>query len=166
LKRDLDVLPWPENGDWELAPWERALCEDVVKFMCEYVRRGQNSALLRNAAKPKDLETYAKQFCGMLGSVYDNLRELSPPLYRNGLIEQAFCFGQRPEIAWPAQWESDLRDLVYVKQGESLRTARVLRFYTGNVIVIVKPDRLRYWIRSTAIRDADETLVDLRKQGY
>jgi hypothetical protein len=43
---------------------------------------------------------------------------------------------------------------------------RVLRFYDRNVILIVKPDRLRYWIRSTAIRDADETLADLQKQGY
>jgi len=25
---------------------------------------------------------------------------------------------------------------------------------------------LRYWIPSTAIRDADETLVDLQGQGY
>jgi hypothetical protein len=32
--------------------------------------------------------------------------------------------------------------------------------------VIVKPDRLRYWIRSTAIRDADETLVELKNQGF
>jgi hypothetical protein len=30
----------------------------------------------------------------------------------------------------------------------------------------VKPDRLRYWIRATAVRDADETLLDLRRQGY
>jgi hypothetical protein len=43
---------------------------------------------------------------------------------------------------------------------------RVLRFYEANTILIVKPDRLRYWIRSTAIRDADETLADLHEQGY
>jgi hypothetical protein len=42
----------------------------------------------------------------------------------------------------------------------------MLRFYSQNMILIVKPDRLRYWIRSTAIRDADETLLDLREQGY
>jgi len=42
----------------------------------------------------------------------------------------------------------------------------VLRFYEANTILIVKPDRLRYWIRSAAIRDADETLTDLRSQGY
>jgi hypothetical protein len=46
------------------------------------------------------------------------------------------------------------------------RTASVLRFYELNTIIIVKPDRLRYWIPSTALCDADETLVDLQRQGY
>jgi len=27
---------------------------------------------------------------------------------------------------------------------------------------MLKPDRLRYWLRSVALRDADETLADLR----
>ena len=43
---------------------------------------------------------------------------------------------------------------------------RLRELYKNNVILIVKPDTLRYWIRSTAIRDADETLTDLRKQGF
>jgi hypothetical protein len=165
LKHDIDALPWPEDGNWDLSPWERVLCDDVVKFICDYVRLGQNSALLKKQATQDDVGAYTKQFCSMLGSVYGNLRAL-PPLYRDGLVHQAFCFGPRPEVDWPEGWTADLRKTVYVKHGESLRTARVLRFYTGNVIIIVKPDRLRYWIRSTAIRDADETLVDLRKQGY
>ena len=44
--------------------------------------------------------------------------------------------------------------------------SRVVRLYLDNVLIVIKPDRLRYWIRSTAIRDADDTLVDLRRQGY
>src|SRR6266566_5057424 len=63
-------------------------------------------------------------------------------------------------------WSGKLREIVYVTHGDALRTARMLRFYERNTIVMVKPDRLRYWISSTAIRDADETLVDLRRQGY
>ena len=63
-------------------------------------------------------------------------------------------------------WSGKLREIVYVTHGDALRTVRMLRFYERNTIVMVKPDRLRYWISSTAIRDADETLVDLRRQGY
>jgi hypothetical protein len=42
----------------------------------------------------------------------------------------------------------------------------VIRFYDENTLIIVKPDRLRHWIPSTAIRDADETLVELQQQGF
>ncbi len=61
---------------------------------------------------------------------------------------------------------AELYRLIYHQEHESLRTIRILRYYDKNVLLIVKPDRLRYWIRSTAIRDADDTLIDLREQGY
>jgi hypothetical protein len=64
------------------------------------------------------------------------------------------------------QPEDELLKLIYSENHEHLRTVRLLRLYSENVLLLVKPDRLRYWIRSTAIRDADETLLDLRRQGY
>ena len=61
----------------------------------------------------------------------------------------------------------ELRKLIYDEEKHAhLRTIRVVRFYLENVLLLIKPDRLRYWIRSTAIRDADDTLLDLRNQGY
>ena len=86
---------------------------------------------------------------------------------RDGLICQPFFFGDRPGIEWLAPGcEEQLMPLVFEQGLSFLRTVRVVRFYRENVIFIVKPDRLRYWIRSTAIRDADDTLTELREQGY
>jgi hypothetical protein len=59
-----------------------------------------------------------------------------------------------------------VHQLIYDKSRQSLRTVRVVRYYEHNVILVVKPDRRRYWIPSTAIRDADDTLSDLRRQGW
>ena len=166
LKRDIDNLPWPSRGEsWDLAPWETTLCEDVVNYMAEYVRLGQGSQLLRHAVSGDGLRAYAEEFCAMLGSIYGNLRA-GPSVTFNGLVCQSFHFGDQPDLGWPDDWTEPLQKLVYVRHGAALRTVRVLRFYESNVILIVKPDRLRYWIRSTAIRDADETLTDLRKQGF
>ncbi|HLP45746.1 MAG TPA: hypothetical protein VK469_07360 [Candidatus Kapabacteria bacterium] len=47
-----------------------------------------------------------------------------------------------------------------------LRVIRVLPIYDKNVIFLVKPKQLRYWLSSIAVRDADETFEDLVKQGY
>ncbi len=166
LKRDVDVLPWPQAGEtWRLSRWEKILCEEIVSVMAEYVRRGQNSRLLRESVKPAGLKEYSDLYVSMLGSVYPNLRALKSGVM-DGLAYQAFCFGKSSKLTWPAEWSEQLRKVVYFQHAEALRTVRVLRFYERNTIIIVKPDRLRYWIRSTAIRDADETLVDLQKQGY
>ena len=47
-----------------------------------------------------------------------------------------------------------------------LDVTRVARIHDGSWIFLLKPDRLRYWLRSIALRDADEVLADLRDQGY
>jgi type I restriction-modification system DNA methylase subunit len=166
LKRDIDVLPWPTGGaSWDLSEWEKILCEDVVNYTAEFVRLGQKSRLLKQRVANNELKEYADVFVKMLGSIYNNLRAAKSGTL-NGITFQAFCFGKTPQLDWPADWTQNLHELIYVEHGAALRTVRVLRFYDSNVVIIVKPDRLRYWIRSTAIRDADETLVDLEKQGY
>jgi hypothetical protein len=167
LKQDIDALPYPEAaGSLALSFWEAAFRDDVLEYMMEYVRLGQSSRLLRSAVGKTDLQVYADTFCRMLGSVYKNLRS-HEPLHLDTLICQPFYFGSKPQVPWLTKGADErLHELVYQLKHETLRTVRVIRFYDGNVLALVKPDRLRYWIRSTAIRDADETLTDLYLQGY
>ncbi len=166
LKRDIDALPWPvTKKEWALSWWEQNLCEDVVQFAAEFVRLGQNSRLLQERVADKTLRRFSDVFVKMLGSVYTNLRASHSGLL-GGLAYQAFCFGDMSELGWPADWSQTLQKIVYKEHGDALRTVRILRFYERNTIILVKPDRLRYWIASTAIRDADETLLDLQRQGY
>jgi len=167
-KQDVDMLPYPElDEEFELTFWERALCDDAVDYMSEYIRLGQSSELLQLKVDDETLAAYAELYQRMLGSVYSNLKS-HDPFWLNGLVCQPFCFGQLADLKWLDSGESHsyLEKLVYADHQESLRTVRVVRFYDGNVIFLVKPDRKRYWTRSIAIRDADETLADLREQGW
>jgi len=166
LKRDLDVLPWPRDGvSWDLSSWEKILCAELVDYMADYVRLGQNSELLKTQVRSTEFRRYSETFCSLLGSVYGNIRPNRSGIF-GGLAYQAFCFGDTATLDWPGDWAETLQELVFAKHGDALRTVRILRFYEGNTIIMVKPDRLRYWIPSTAIRDADESLVDLQGQGY
>ena len=167
LKGDIEALPYPDDPrELDFALWETALQEDVFQYMVLYIRRGQNAELLQRAATHEELAIYREMFCRLLCSVYENL-QAADPLFLNGLIAQPFYFGDAPKVDWlgPTS-EKHLHRLVYEQCFESLRTVRVVRFYEQNAMLIVKPDRLRYWIRSTAIRDADDTLADLAEQGY
>lgn len=165
-KTDIDMLPVPEKETIGLSFWEKALQEDVVNYMAKYTRLGQESELLHNNAGKEDICRYSKMFIKMLGSIYDSLKS-SSPIFLNGLICQPFYFGDKPELSWlNRDAEKKIKKLIYSKHYDSLRTVRVVRFYDKNVLLIIKPDRLRYWIRSTAIQDADETLDYLCRQGY
>lgn len=167
LKQDIDLLPFPKDKNTlSFSFWEKALCEDVIDYMAGYIRHGQKSKLLQESAGKKDLCRYSEVFVKMLGSIYNNLKA-SAPIFWNNLICQPFYFGNSPELTWlGSDAEANLEKLIYYENHERLRTVRVFRFYDKNVLLIVKPDRLRYWIRSTAIWDADETLTHLYDQGY
>lgn len=166
LKRDLDVLPWPTNGKkFQLSWWEKILCDEITDYMGKFVRLGQNSRLLTDRVAPANLRKFSTVFIRLLGTVYSNLRPAESGAL-DGLAFQAFCFGERSKATWPLDSVAKLREIIYRDHGDTFRTVRILRFYERNTIIIIKPDRLRYWIPSVAIRDADETLVDLREQGY
>ena len=167
LKQDIDLLPVPTNpSELELSFWEQTLRDDVNDLMADYVRLGQDSKLLKHQAKLKEVGVYSALLVRMLGSIYSNLKA-GEPVFLNGLIAQPFFFGNKPEVSWLGKGKEEaLQKLVYDSSRESLRLIRVVRFYEENVILIIKPDRLRYWIQSTAIRDADDTLADLRQQGW
>jgi hypothetical protein len=167
IKQDIDQLPVPtSNSELDLSFWESAMAEDVLKYMADYIRLGQNSDLLKKKASKDDLKLYADLFVRMLGSIYDNLK-IYDTYYIGSFICQSFYFGNKPEFSFiDGNIEESLRNIIYHQQSEYLRTIRVLRYYENNVMYIIKPDRLRYWICSTAIRDADDTLNDLREQGY
>ncbi|GHT51195.1 hypothetical protein FACS1894102_7080 [Spirochaetia bacterium] len=59
----------------------------------------------------------------------------------------------------------NLQSLITKKQSETLRTQRVIRIFAGNSLIIVKPAKLRYWIRSTAVRDVDDVIIDIMRGG-
>ncbi|NQU06259.1 MAG: N-6 DNA methylase [Calditrichaeota bacterium] len=167
-KQDIDLFPYPKDlSDLDFTFWEQVLRDDVLNYMTDYVRFGQNSDLLKKAATPYDTQKYAELFVKMLGTIYDNL-QASDAIFLKGLICQPFYFGERPNLSWVEQQDTKkLKKLIYKEENHGfLRNIRILRYYDKNVLLLIKPDRLRYWIRSTAIRDADEALIDLNKQGF
>jgi hypothetical protein len=167
LKQDIDELPSPrEITRFDLSYWESVIRDDVLDYMCDYIRLGQESKLLKNQAVIKDVGEYARLFVQMLKTIYGNLT-VQMPIFLDGLICQPFCFGELSnERLAKVLNEQLLRRLVYSEQHASIRTVRVVRLYAESVLLVIKPDRLRYWIRSTAIQDADDTLSDLTRQGY
>jgi hypothetical protein len=132
--------------------------------MAELIRTGQNSMLLKNPTNKQVMADYAQIFVRLLGSVYNNLH-VGQSGISDGLAYQIFYFGEKCETELTEDWSKMLRSIIY-KNNTVFQTLRVFHYFEKNKLIIVKPDRLRHWIQSTAIRDADETLDYLYQQGF
>jgi hypothetical protein len=51
--------------------------------------------------------------------------------------------------------------LIQTNTGQALRITRVLKIYENNKIYLIKPKQIRYWLKSIALRDVDETLDEI-----
>jgi type I restriction-modification system DNA methylase subunit len=166
-KKDIENIPYPE--DWtelEMSDIEKILVEDTLKYMPDFREKGENSILL-NPVDIDQLDLFGKTFCKILNTVYDKFKP-SEPIETAHYICYPVYYNEKPELEEgdPEKLESHLNNLVYKEFQKHLRVVRVIRIYDKNVIYLVKPKQLRYWLRSIAVRDADETFEDLVKQGY
>lgn len=162
-KKDIENIPYPENCmELELSDIEKILVRDTLEYMPDFREKGENSVLL----KPVDIDQlnlFGDTFCKILNTVYDKFKPYQP-IETDNYICFPIYYDQKPELTdAPGKLESHLNKLVYKEFQKHLRVVRVLRIYDKNVIFLVKPKQLRYWIRSIAVRDADETFEDLIK---
>jgi hypothetical protein len=172
LKQDIDNLPYPENpDDLKLAHWEEIFKEDVLNYYLKFKSEGENSAIMKIASR-KQLNEYSKVFADTLNSVYEKKDKKYRPLHHletATFVCLSFYYGtekQHKEQDKVELKEESLQKIVFEKTSRSLSLVRILKIYDDNTIYFIKPRQIRYWLKSIAIRDADETFVDLVNQGY
>lgn len=170
LKADIDRLPYPGNlDDFDFVELEKVLRDDVLHYQIDYVKYGDSPKAKASAnATLKDVHTYAEQFVSLLSTIYDTAHAGDPID-----LPTAYCcpfyFGKHPTTVEFGN-ENDLCEyldaLLLHQRGTRLRVCRVTRLFDGNCLFFLKPKPLRFWLRSIAVRDADETFAELRRQGY
>jgi hypothetical protein len=160
------ALPSPEQA-LELSQHEKMLVDDIVDYYRDLIRLGEDSAAMSEPGV-KGLTAFNDVFASRISGVFKD-NALRPLTAQNwpGIICQPYVFG-KGKIDWDGA--SELRDkvdgLLREKLDGGLQVTRIARLYDGPCIYLLKPNRLRYWLRSVALRDADEALADLAQQGF
>ena len=164
---DVISLPYPKTGDLNLSPNEKILIDDIVDYYRDLIRLGEDSAAMKDnghAALPDFTEVFTRQ----INAIYKKkpLQVLKSQSWL-GVICQPFVFG-KGKVDWNGadELKDKLVKLLHEQKGAALNITRIARIYDDSFIFLLKPDRLRFWLRSVALRDADETLADLRDQGF
>ncbi len=167
LAHDIFSLPFPDSGNLELSQNEKVLIDDIVDYYRDLIRLGEASEAMKRhglLALPSFNTAYTTQ----INAIYKKkpLKALEPQIWP-GVICQPFVFGNYT-IDWDGAeaLKDKLEALLRDQQGSTLQVTRIARIYDGNCVFLLKPDHLRFWLRSVALRDADETLADLRAQGF
>ncbi len=167
LKEDIEALPYPhDETQLELTEIEQILVDDVLDYMLDFRRKGEKS----DGEKPVDnpqLEQYSEIYCKVLNSVYKEFKPYKP-LKTETFICFPFYYKDKPQIMAGSldELEAALHELIQNNTNKNSRIVRMLRMYEGNTIYLIKPKQTRYWLRSVAIRDEDDTFADLVVQGY
>jgi hypothetical protein len=164
---DIACLPYPESAELNLTAVEDILVADIVDYYRDLIRLGEDSVAMKESGKP-GLPAFNEIFTARINGVYKkNKLQSLPPQVWPGVICQPFIFG-KGKVDWNGadELKGKVDALLREKRGGGLNITRIARLYDGACIYLLKPDRLRYWLRSVALRDADETLADLAQQGF
>ena len=167
-QRELDELVYKSYG---VTSSEQHIIEDFLNTtMDRYYRRVQ-----ANAFEPPsvgDLTLYAQAYADVFENTTGGNRALLKTVYDGTPPYRAVSFhlaprgsqGQEPHIASEPELDSLLVRLERVateEHAQSLYFRRNIKVYEGEAIHIVKPAERRFWTRSAAYNDADETIAQL-----
>lgn len=164
---DIRSLPYPADRNLNLSSHDQILVADIVDYYRDLIRLGEDSDAMKKRGDTA-LPAFNDVFTARINGVYkkNKLRPLKSQTWE-GVVCQPYVFG-KGDVDWSGadELKGKLDALLREKRGGGLNVTRIARLYDGACIYLIKPDRLRYWLRSIALRDADETLADLAAQGF
>ena len=150
---------------------ERQTIEDsLATVMDRYYRGLQASAF--DQPSTDELTSYAQAFADVFEKTTGDSRSLAPIVYQGAPPYRAVSFhlaqgtSQRLHPAIVSEPELDsllvrLERIATEEHSESLYFRRNIKVYEPEAIHMVKPAERRFWTRSAAYNDADETIAQL-----
>lgn len=168
---DILNLPYPANyNDIALSSAEQIVIEDAVKYQIGI----KSEELYKNYASTSDVVDYADVFCRLLNSVYKT-------------SDKEFCFTKIIDVesyyviqfdytnakidSYTLENESSL--LKHIEKITPLNNnlssthfQKIMKIYGTDSVVFIKPKQIKYWLKSIALRDADDVFADYIKARH
>jgi len=180
LKEDIDNLPYPKNINFLIPSiTETILIEDALNYyrhLSKGIVKKYDGAILHHPATPKDLKAFGKTYCNALNDIYAEDGKswqageiLQTPMF----VCYQFGFGENGGLTSSQKLGTDeaILNLLEKTEGNSgVIHKKIIRTYQHengyDCVYFIKPQTKRYWLKSIALRDADDTFMDLKNAGY
>jgi type I restriction-modification system DNA methylase subunit len=179
-KEDVDNLPFPADPRAiSFSGCEKLIIDDVLDYyihLGKQITKKSDGAILHHPVKKEQLEEYGEVLCTELNDIYakDGNNWQSGKIYRmpsytiyqigfgaDGKLNQEFTSNQL---------DDSIQKLINNDSNRGAAYKRIVRLYDHvdgfDCVYFIKPNAFRYWLKSIALRDADETFSDLRAEDY
>jgi hypothetical protein len=177
LKKDIMELPYiNKKNQLRLSKAEQIVCDDILDYGIDQLSKGEEAKVNTKEAKKSNIAEFAEVFCDSLNSIYkEGSKQFYPLEYIESLsfICLPFMYGNLdkakriPESQKKQIEKGDLESLIDNPQKTNVLFKRIIKLYPAkDMVYLVKPKLLRYWLKSIALRDANEVFTDLISSGY
>lgn len=179
-KEDLDNLPYPdEEINLEITEKEKIYQDDVLDYFIHLgkgINKKDHGYILHKPIEKLDLYKFGQTFCDALNEIYaenDYSWQIGKIQINPTYIVYQFGFGKDGELVDTTEESTamDLNTLFYdIQTNKGIRNQRIIRYYDHedgfDFVYLIKPNSNRYWLQTIALRDADDTFMDLKQNGF
>ena len=172
-KRDIAnwTIPLSEE-EIKLSDSEIIVMNDVLDFIYPSWHFGEKAEINKNEATREDLDGFSEVFNQSFNSVYkkENKEQKLAVIYEGSTffaLEFEFTDKKitKPKQIDKTEADKQIENLIYSQYGKSTLINKVLRIYSPNKITLIKPKKLRFWLKSIALQDSDEVFDDIIENG-
>ena len=163
-------LPFPEDiSKLKLTSNEEIIVKDILDYGLNELKHGESALVNVSYVNAQQLQEFGDVFISNLNKLYklkgNSFYDLKP-IDDLSYVCLPFVYGTEESVElFTSQAKSNLNELLQ-NEKRSVTFQRVLYLYQQDVIYLVKPRILRYWLKSIALRDATQVMQDLIASGY
>jgi type I restriction-modification system DNA methylase subunit len=175
IENEIDEMIYQTLG---ISKKEQYLIEDVLNYSLDLFQEGEDSLACKPAAQD-EVAQYTKMLCSELndllrfsgGSTWANMYQAarqSPLRLLAVHFSDEHAAGYITETPYNQQTDNILREVdnyTYQKYSESLYFRKIVKYYSGNTVYLIKPNEKRFWSCSMAMNDADDIIVEVLNAG-
>jgi hypothetical protein len=164
---DFENFPYHDNLNDYLTDFDKIIINDVVKYTLDEFGNGENAKINTSIANKNDLLSFSEIYCKMLNAVYNSNNKryiLTKIMEGDAYFICEVNYTNKKNVPEPdfTIINTKLNDLISESDVlNAIKINKTMRFYGNDLILIIKPKQLRFWIRSKALRDADDTFDDI-----
>ena len=163
---NMEKFPFVENLKDYISCSDKIIIEDIVEYTLDEFGNGEKAQINILKADENTLKEFSQIYSDALNVFYrSGNKRYALTSIREGdayfVCEIEHTDKDVSQISITATDEK-LDDLLFNwNTSESKKISKIIRSYGDGIIRIIKPKQLRFWLKSKALRDADDTFEDI-----